>query len=90
LFGSVVGAGDAAADKPDSAPVALALQSSGVAAGREVWLVGDTEVDIQCASNSGCIPILLGAGLSERELESCAPHRVCAGVEALYRLFEAL
>jgi phosphoglycolate phosphatase len=90
FFGSVVGAGDAAADKPDPAPVALALQPSGIGGGEQVWLVGDTGVDIECACNSGCVPILLGAGLPETELAGRAPRCVCADAEALYRLFEAL
>jgi phosphoglycolate phosphatase len=60
-FGSVVGAGDAAADKPDPAVVTLALAASGIAAGERVWLVGDTDVDVECARNSGCVPILFGA-----------------------------
>jgi phosphoglycolate phosphatase len=42
LFGSIVGAGDAALDKPDPAPVTLALHRSGVEAGEAVWFVGDT------------------------------------------------
>jgi phosphoglycolate phosphatase len=90
FFGSVVGAGDAAADKPDPAPVALALQPSGVGGGEEVWVVGDTGVDIECARNSGCVPILLGAELTETERAKCAPRWVCADAEALYRLFEGL
>jgi phosphoglycolate phosphatase len=90
FFGSIVGAGDAFADKPDPAPVALALQPSRVGGGEQVWLVGDTGVDIECASNSGCVPILLGASLTETELASGAPRCVCPDAEALYRLFEAL
>ena len=60
LFGRVVGAGDCAADKPACDPVLLALEASGVTAGGEVWFVGDTAVDMECAANSGCIPVLLG------------------------------
>ena len=60
-FGRIVGATDAAADKPDAAPVHLALTGSGIAAGRDVWLVGDTAIDMQCALNAGCRPVLLGA-----------------------------
>ena len=90
FFGSIVGAGDAAVDKPDPAPVALALQPSGVGGGEQVWLVGDTGVDIECAYNSGCVPILLGAALSETEPGRAAPRWVCPDAEALYRLFETL
>jgi len=58
-FGSLVGASDAARDKPARDPVDLALCSSGIKAGREVWFVGDTDVDIQCAHVSGCVSILI-------------------------------
>src|ERR1700757_2981937 len=47
LFGSVVGAGDATADKPDAAPVVLALAASGIEPCEVVWLVGDTGVDME-------------------------------------------
>jgi phosphoglycolate phosphatase len=59
-FARLVGAAHAAADKPDPAPIRLALEGSGIAAGPEVWYVGDTAVDIECALNAGCVPVLLG------------------------------
>ena len=58
-FGKIVGAGDAKADKPDPAPIHLALQDSGIAAGSDVWFVGDSHADMLCALNAGCIPILI-------------------------------
>jgi phosphoglycolate phosphatase len=90
FFGSVVGAGDAIADKPDPAPVALALRWSGVEGGERVWFVGDTGIDVECAHNSGCVPILLGPGLTETETADCRPRCLCPDAEALYRLFEGL
>src|SRR5947209_6091206 len=59
-FRHLVGATDAAADKPDIAPVLMALNGAPVRAGPEVWFIGDTAVDMQCALNSGCVPVLLG------------------------------
>jgi phosphoglycolate phosphatase len=58
-FGGLVGAADAAADKPAAAPVELALAGSGVPPGPEVWFVGDTEIDVECAHNAGCTAVLL-------------------------------
>ncbi len=58
-FGRLVGAEDAVADKPDRAAVDLALGESGVAAGPEVWFVGDTDIDMACAHAAGCTAILL-------------------------------
>jgi phosphoglycolate phosphatase len=90
LFGSVVGAGDAAADKPHPAVVALALQPSGHVSGEEVWLVGDTEVDVECAHNSGCVPILLGATGVETKQCNFAARWLCPDVEALLCLLRTL
>jgi phosphoglycolate phosphatase len=59
-FGRLVGAADAIADKPDPAPIRLALEGSGVGAGPDVWYVGDTAIDVECALNAGCVPVLLG------------------------------
>jgi phosphoglycolate phosphatase len=58
-FRKVIGAGDAPNDKPAADPVHMALTESGVPAGPEVWFVGDTEMDMECAHLSGCVPVLL-------------------------------
>lgn len=58
-FGRIVGAFDASRDKPSAEPVHLALMDSGIGAGRSVWFAGDADVDLECAVNAGCIPILL-------------------------------
>ncbi len=58
-FSQVVGAGDAAADKPSRAPIDLALGGSGIPAGDTVWYVGDTGIDIDCALAAGCVPVLI-------------------------------
>jgi phosphoglycolate phosphatase len=90
LFGSIVGAGDAAIDKPACEPVHLALQPSGVPAGEEVWFVGDTAIDMECAHNSGCVAVLLGDAVSPAEFSHFAPHLSFADEAALYRLLEGL
>ena len=58
-FHRLVGANDAPRDKPAPDVVALALEGSGLAAGAEVWFVGDTDIDLQCAHVTGCVPVLL-------------------------------
>jgi phosphoglycolate phosphatase len=60
-FRKVIGAGDAPNDKPAIDPVHLALEGSGSPAGNQVWFVGDTEMDMECAHLSGCVPVLLNA-----------------------------
>lgn len=59
FFGRIVGAFDAPRDKPSADPVHLALADSGVAAGRGVWFAGDADIDLECASNAGCTPVLV-------------------------------
>jgi phosphoglycolate phosphatase len=67
-FSRVVGAQDAAADKPDPAPVYLALKDSGIAPSSDVWLVGDTDIDMRTAVAAGCYPVLVGPGPADASL----------------------
>ena len=59
LFGAVVGANDAARDKPAADPVQMALHQMGLEPKSSVWFVGDTDIDLICASNADCTAILL-------------------------------
>ena len=60
LFRSVVGAGEAHADKPDPAPIILALERAGLGGpDANVWYVGDNEMDMICARRAGCMPVLV-------------------------------
>lgn len=59
FFNRIVGAFDAANDKPATDPVDLALAGSGIACGPRVWFVGDTDIDLECACNAGCLPVLV-------------------------------
>jgi len=59
-FAALVGAGDAAADKPDPAPMHLALAALGLSASPSVWYVGDTALDMRAARTAGLSGVLLG------------------------------
>lgn len=59
FFGGIVGAFDAANDKPATDPVDLALANSGITPGPGVWFAGDTDIDLECARNAGCFPVLV-------------------------------
>lgn len=74
LFHCVVGAGDAARDKPAADPVHMALEGAGVVAGADVWFVGDAGVDMEIAHVTGCTPVLLGsADLGSEEFTKFQP-----------------
>lgn len=59
LFHAVVGAGDAAHDKPAVDPLHMALRGSAVTPGVEVWFVGDSGIDMEIAHRAACVPVLL-------------------------------
>lgn len=59
-FNKVVGADDAARDKPFRDPVDLAFVGSTHAMGNHVWFIGDSDIDLECAKNSGCAAVLYG------------------------------
>lgn len=58
-FRKIIGAGDAPADKPDPAPLLLALEDTGIQPGPDVWYIGDSHTDMMCALRAGCTPILI-------------------------------
>ena len=66
-FAKLVGATDAEEDKPAVAPVEMALEGSAIACGPEVWFVGDGAIDMECAHNAGCYPVLFGEDEGKRE-----------------------
>lgn len=59
-FKHAVGAGDAKKDKPNPEPVWHALKPHGFENASNIWFIGDSDVDLECAGKTGCIPILFG------------------------------
>ena len=57
FFGAVIGADDADNDKPDPAPIYLALKDTIYATGEDVWYVGDAPSDMECAHRAGILPV---------------------------------
>ena len=83
LFRALVGAGDAEADKPDPAPMRLALAACGVPAGPAVWYVGDTALDMQAARAAGCAAVLVGNAEHDGGVANAAPDARFADGHAL-------
>jgi len=59
-FHRLVGATDAVRDKPDPAPIELALNGIEIPQNATIWFVGDTALDMHAAHASGCLPVLFG------------------------------
>lgn len=90
-FGGLVGATDAERDKPAIEPVDLALHGSGVARGGDVWIVGDADIDMECALNAGCVPILVRENsLGDDEFNVHKPLRRFEGLQELINYIREL
>jgi phosphoglycolate phosphatase len=89
-FKRLVGAGDAALDKPHAAPMLLALDGSGIGV-KEAWYVGDTALDMECAKNAGCFGVLLGGrAIEEESFAQFPPDLHFPACEALVRYVRGL
>jgi phosphoglycolate phosphatase len=73
FFHATLGAGDAAADKPDPAPLFAALAACTVPATTAAWYVGDTALDMQAARRAGMTAVLLGDAAHDGGVGACAP-----------------
>ena len=72
-FGAVVGAGDASADKPDPAPIVLALDRLGYTADMSVWYLGDTALDMETARAAGVTAVLVGDAAHDGGIDRARP-----------------
>lgn len=62
-FFKIMGNGDSEKNKPDASPIIKSLEDTGIEINPEnVWLVGDSKLDVDCAYNSNIQPILVGKG----------------------------
>lgn len=74
-LGALVGAGDAARDKPHGDPIVLALAAAGILPTPEVWYVGDTGVDLEAARAAGVTAVLVGDAAHDGGAAALAPDR---------------
>lgn len=72
-FRAVIGAGDAPRDKPDPAPIHLALEQLGHAASPSVWYLGDTALDMRTARAAGVTAVLIGDAAHDGGVAHAAP-----------------
>lgn len=72
FFNVMVGSGDAERDKPSALPALMAMKGLNVNTdSHNIWFIGDTIIDIECACNANCLPVLYGSSsVSEEILEN--------------------
>lgn len=86
-FSHVVGSYDVEQDKPSPLPVFEALKPGFLhPSEHDVWFVGDSIVDVQCARAAGCTPLVVGEGAAALE-EDIIHVKTCLG---LIELIESL
>jgi phosphoglycolate phosphatase len=83
LFHSVVGAGDAAADKPSADPLLLALAAARRPADSSVWFCGDTGTDMQAARAAGVTAVLIGDAADDGGPDVVKPDLIFSDCHAL-------
>lgn len=62
-FYKIMANGDSEKNKPDASPIFKALEGTNIKINPEnVWIIGDSNQDIDCGYNAGIQPILYGKG----------------------------
>jgi phosphoglycolate phosphatase len=89
-FATLIGAGDATADKPDPAPFGLALRACGINPSAAVWYVGDTALDMEAARRAGCTAVLVGGATHDGGLANARPDLAFDDAAALARALRDL
>lgn len=84
-FDSLVGAGDAARDKPAPESLQLALAGAPVGPGDKVWIVGDAGIDMEIAHKTGCLPVLLHRDAGDAEFAPWPPDHCFASCRGLLK-----
>jgi len=82
-FRHVIGSYDVEQDKPSPLPVFEALKPGLLhPSEHDVWFVGDSIVDVECARAAGCTPLVVGEGAAALE-EDIIHVKTCQGLMAL-------
>ena len=89
-FSTVVGAGDAAADKPDPASILLALRNLSVSPDPTIWYLGDTASDMQAARAAGITAVLVGDASHDGGVAHAAPDIHFNSAHALAAMLRSL
>ncbi|MFN7095475.1 MAG: HAD hydrolase-like protein, partial [Burkholderiales bacterium] len=70
-------------------PIDLALKGSSIIPSQEVWFVGDSLTDMECAYNAGCTAIFYGEDEPTKEIFAhCPPHLHCKDHVSLLKLID--
>jgi phosphoglycolate phosphatase len=85
-FSQIVGSYDTPEDKPSPTPLLFALDNHSLTPGPDVWFIGDSSVDMDCAKLANCTPVSVGAQADKHHFEIIRAKN-CLGV---YQLLSSL
>jgi phosphoglycolate phosphatase len=88
LFAAIVGATDAPRDKPMRDPVDFALHKADIKTNDNVWFVGDSDIDMQCARNANCTPVFMGDAAEAARLSVACAFPDCHALQSI--LYDSL
>ncbi|MFM7304568.1 MAG: HAD family hydrolase [Alphaproteobacteria bacterium] len=89
-FGPLIGAGDAAADKPSPAPILMALDALGLSPAPDIWYIGDTALDMQAARAAGMRAVLMGDAAHDGGIAATGADQVFANCHDLAAALSSL
>lgn len=89
-FGIAIGSGDASADKPDPAPLRMALAALAPRSGGHAWYIGDSAIDMKAARAAGFTAVLLGNAEHDGGVESLSPDLHAPDAAALAALLRKI
>ena len=89
-FGPLIGAGDAAADKPSPAPILMALDALGLSPAPDIWYVGDTALDMQAARAAGLRAVLMGDAAHDGGIASAGADQMFTNCHELAAALSSL
>lgn len=74
FFSKIIGSGDCEEDKPSAVPVKSVLDPQNYESLSQVWFVGDTIIDLECAWAAGCTPILVYGADKKQDWKTIKPY----------------
>ena len=75
-FNVIVGSGDTDEDKPSPKPILHALSLLNKVPNKEVWYIGDTEIDVISGNLAGCSTILINKTFPEIKVDFLLENHV--------------
>ena len=82
-FKVIVGANDAKKDKPSKYPFLLALNKISLKPNKNIWYVGDNDIDVDFAKKNNCLSIYIENKLFEKKDLKQKPDLILKKIERL-------